>query len=233
MQKKPEWTSPAAEEEERFPLFMEAVCRQCAYSGYSCGCEQGDDNPAFVVLRAYSSQYTSWRDTTLNDKQENVEPDEIYEQPKWIVIDVTMGLGNNLLAYVNGLLLSLCLGRALAINTHDAYPLNGVLDLMLENDIPSFPPGTRLPHTNFYLDQASDLSQLTCGEMRHLDDYHIVHVRSANQDPHLILSNPKCGAYLNDAFRGLPFFFLSHFVWPGQHQKNARHTFVSSPTRQE
>jgi len=64
MQKKPEWTSPAAEEEEWFALFMEAVCHQCAYSGYACGCEQGDDNPAFVVLRAYSSQYTSWRDTT-------------------------------------------------------------------------------------------------------------------------------------------------------------------------
>ena len=47
-----------------------------------------------------------------------------------------MGLGNNLLAYVNGMLLALCLGRALAINTHEPYPLHPVLDFVREEQIP-------------------------------------------------------------------------------------------------
>ena len=143
-----------------------------------------------------------------------------------------MGLGNNLLAYVNGLLLALCLGRALALNTPDPYPLAPVINFMLEADIPALPGGESPSAVHLFLDQSSALTELTCGELVALDSYGIIHLRSANQDPHLILSNPRCGAFLFDAFRGLPFFFLSHFVWPGQQELDASFTFVSTPVPQ-
>jgi hypothetical protein len=223
----------AAQLEERFAVFMGAVCRRCAYRDYDCGCEQGEDNPAFTALRTYAAQYENWRETTLNAGKSAEAHDALEEQPKWLVIDVTMGLGNNLLAYVNGLLLALCLGRALAINTHDPYPLHPVLEFIIEADIPPWRRGTtRLPSANLFLDQASDLSQVTCGDFANVEAAHILYLRNANQDPHLIQSNPTCGAFLYDAFRGLPFFFLSHFVWSGQAELTARHTFVSTPSPQ-
>jgi len=145
------------------------------------------------------------------------------EQPKWVVIDVTMGLGNNLLAYVNGMLLALCLGRALAINTHDPYPLHSVLEFVREEQIPPWrgPPTMRGGARNIFMDQRDSLRDLTCGHLREIDKHHILFLRNANQDVHLILSNPTCGAFLHSSFRGLPFFFLSHFVWSGHAQQEA------------
>jgi hypothetical protein len=145
------------------------------------------------------------------------------EQPKWIVIDVTMGLGNNLLAYVNGMLLALCLGRALAINTHDPYPLHSVLEFVREEQVPPWrgPPTMRGGARNIFMDQRDSLRELTCGHLREMDKHHILYLRNANQDVHLILSNPTCGAFLHSSFRGLPFFFLSHFVWSGHEQQEA------------
>jgi hypothetical protein len=224
-------TKMLAQLEERFAVFMGAVCRRCAYRDYACGCEQGEDNPAFTALRNYAAQYENWRETTLNAGKSADAHDALEEQPKWLVIDVTMGLVNNLLAYVNGLLLALCLGRALAVNTHDPYPLHPVLEFIVEADIPTWRGGTtRLSSANLFLDQASDLSQVTCGDFADVEAAHILYLRNANQDPHLIQSNPTCGAFLYDAFRGLPFFFLSHFVWSGQAELSARHTFVSTPS---
>jgi len=141
--------------DERFPLFMESVCERCAYSGYECGCEQGEDNPAFEVLRDYGRQYHAWHELARGGG--DVDGDEA---PKWIVIDVTMGLGNNLLAYVNGLLLALCLGRALVLNTHDPYPLEPVFNFMLESDITRSPRGEPPPaKRHLFLDQRSGTQQ--------------------------------------------------------------------------
>ena len=208
----------------RFDLFTEAVCRRCADSGVACGCELGRGNPPFEVLHNYATQYSSWREAVA-------WPDE---QPKWIVINVQNGLGNNLLAYVNGLLLALCLGRALAIDQHDAQPMHPMLDFVLEADIPPWHGRgeARLPSVPFFLDQALDLSSLTCTEMRELEVYHVVRLLNANQDPHLVLGNPRCGAYLHETFRGMPFFFLSHFVWPAYQQRDAHVSIVSSPLPQ-
>ena len=136
--------SAAEQARGRFQNFMDAVCRRCAYSRLACGCELGEENPAFEVLRNYAAEYDTWRTTIQHDASgpapawsDSVWADIDAEQPKWIVIDVTMGLGNNLLAYVNGMLLALCLvGRALAINTHEPYPLHPVLDFVREEQIP-------------------------------------------------------------------------------------------------
>jgi hypothetical protein len=140
-----------------------------------------------------------------------------------------MGLGNNLLAYVNGMLLALCLGRALAINTHDPYPLHSVLEFVREEQIPPWrsrhghgPPTTGGGARNIFMDQRDSLGELTCGDLREMDTHHILYLRNANQDVHLILSNPTCGAFLHSTFRGLPFFFLSHFVWSGHAQQEAK-----------
>ena len=92
---------------------------------------------------------------------------------------MTHGLGNNLLAYVNGLLLSLCMGRALAINSEDAYPLDPVLDFVLEKDIAPWPgwqasvKGARLASTQLFLDQADDLSQVCLSRSSEVTVHHV------------------------------------------------------------
>ena len=58
--------SPAGQHQGRFEQFMDAVCRRCAYSGFECGCELGEENPAFEVLRNYAVQYNAWRSTLLH-----------------------------------------------------------------------------------------------------------------------------------------------------------------------
>jgi hypothetical protein len=59
--------SPAGQDQGRFEQFMDAVCRRCAYSGFGCGCELSEENPAFEVLRNYAAQYNAWRSSLLHN----------------------------------------------------------------------------------------------------------------------------------------------------------------------
>ena len=60
--------SSAVRFEERFQLFMDAVCWRCAYANYACGCELGEENPAFEVLRNYAMQYHRWREIAASPR---------------------------------------------------------------------------------------------------------------------------------------------------------------------
>jgi hypothetical protein len=108
---------------QRLRNFQQRVCHKCAKREVYCGCELGDANPPFALLRSYARQTERWRRQIM---QASPPPDL-----KFVLVDVEGGAGNQLIHIVGALMLAVSLGRPLALkhNTVLQFPFDPVLPL--------------------------------------------------------------------------------------------------------
>lgn len=119
---------------QRLRNFQQRVCNKCAKRDVYCGCELGDANPPFALLRSYARQTERWRRQIMHTSP----PADL----KWVLVDVEGGAGNQLIHIVGALILAVSLGRPLALkhNTVLQFPFDPVLPLFdgrnLEKSVP-------------------------------------------------------------------------------------------------
>jgi hypothetical protein len=108
---------------QRMRNFQQRVCNKCAKRDVYCGCELGDANPPFALLRSYARQTERWRRQIMHASP----PPDL----KWVLVDVEGGAGNQLIHIVGALMLAVSLGRPLALkhNTVLQFPFDPVLPL--------------------------------------------------------------------------------------------------------
>jgi hypothetical protein len=172
-------------------------------------------NYPFVLLKRYAQAYIEWTEQIRN-----------YESGplRWLIVDTyDSGLGNQLLNVINGLIVALITDRVLVIRrtsreNHNYIKFDSVIPLMTENFIASH--GMR-PNITRELDlwTQSGVDFMMCRNWDldlALDE--AVFLRHGVQDVHLAHVNVHHGAKLRKAFLGKDIFFLSHFLWTGEHE---------------
>jgi hypothetical protein len=152
------------------------------------------------------------------------------------MLDLRGGIGNQLLSFVNGLILALATQRILVLRPRDLM-MNGqynsfelydsvtpwmTTEFLISRDIHM---KLEDPNTTLVLDYWSKKSveAIMCSES--LTSWElspeILHLRNAVQDVHLLHANPHYK--LHDAFHGLEFFFLRQ-MQPPRHSPNGSHS---------
>jgi hypothetical protein len=147
---------------------------------------------------------------------------------RWLVLEMHGGIGNQLLSFVNGMLLALSTKRIMVFrptgfmtmahyNSLELYdsPVKWMTtDFVIGHGIPLPLSDPIKTMTLDYWTKGSIEAVMCSSSLDMLGGSHdIVHLRSAAQDVHLLQANPQYK--FRDAFRGLEFFFLSHFLWTG------------------
>lgn len=105
--------------ETRFQKYKNTVCAKCERRGVDCGCEgdpETDPDHAFGVLSEYMLQYEQWREAIAHQ--------DVF-RPQFVAVELKNGLGNQLLAFVNSLLVAICLKRALLVDRQTDYRYQG------------------------------------------------------------------------------------------------------------
>ena len=220
--------------DERFQKYADVICLKCQERGFECGCIMGQSNPPFKLLKTYALRYEA-----VTMQARNVELDE--QSHRWLVVDFSGGLGNQLIEFVNGLQIALVTGRILVLRVASGedfkYNTFTVFDSVLELMTTDF---LERHDFRFFLDDAwstfkldlwsrEGIDNLMCSDLGHLQQYETFHMVNPVQDVHLINANPHCEDLLR-AFHGLNFFFLSHFLWTGDRQLKLTVHATSSPT---
>jgi len=222
------WEADDAEERDsewgRFERFKSIVCTKCEQRGVECGCQTvrrareeaggqqvGRHHPAFDMLSDFMQDMLAARE---HAKAGLAQTDG---RAKRVILHLyKQGLGNQLLALVNALLLALVTKRLLAVHVHtaQAYDLEPVLD------INAFANGLTAPCSNYItvdMAEARGLEMVMCGQILSEDfnEAECLVLEGATADVHLWQANPHLAPLLNSSFGGLPFFFLSHFLHLG------------------
>ena len=215
--------NPCFDFELRFNLYIETVCAKCQRRDIACGCELGSENSLFVLLRDYAFFYCTSIAHVVNFEV----TDHSY---RWITVDFSAGLGNQLLKFVNALQIALASNRILVLKlpdqASDDFKYNSlelfdpIIPWMTTDFLQSF-------DFHFFLDDSwstlrldlwtkHGVELLMCSDFASLSHYEVIHLVSV-QDPHLPLAN----SFFNGTSRqlhGLPFFFLSHLLWTGRRE---------------
>ena len=205
----------------RMDVFELTVCSKCILRNASCGCELGDANPPFELLRSYTRLYRRWQTAAWKGG---------LQDQAWVLVDVEGGAGNQLIHVVGALTLALSLGRPLVLNHNTvlSFPFDPVIRFFQEDELIQqgvMPPVTaRNASSAFLLNvfSAAGVRMLSCGDWREeLAGFQFVKFQGA-YGVHLPLINPFFGDWLHKSFHGLPFFFLSHFLWSGHYERKVR-----------
>jgi len=214
----------------RMHRFRLSVCDKCASRAADCGCELGDANPAwFQLLRSYSRQYDRW--------SRQLEREAAGQSIKWVLVDVEGGAGNQLIHMVGGLMLAISMGRPLVLrhNTPLTFPFDPVItffdeeQLIVSGILPR--AADRNISSTFTLNvfSAAGVNVLSCNNWQEeLDEFSYIKFQGA-YGIHLPLINMHVGPWLRETFRGIPFFFLSHFLWSGEEQRSRPVRITSRP----
>lgn len=160
---------------------------------------------------------------------------------KWVLVDVEGGAGNQMIHLVGALILAISIGRPLVLkhNTVLSFPFDPVLSFFDEDDLVQQgvlpPPNARNGSTMYTLNvfSAAGVKFLSCGDWEaELSAFPLVKFQGA-YGIHLPLINPHMGPWLRSAFREIPFFFLSHFLWSGSAERAQRPLRVRSQPPQK
>lgn len=166
---------------DRFERFKAIVCSKCARRGVECGCrpaegarqEEGGQparggrraarhHPAFEMLSDFTQDMLAARARAVAGG-----PEQTHGRNKRVVLHLyKQGLGNQLLAIVNALLLALLSKRLLAVHVHTAqvYDFEPVLDLN------AFGNGLAAPCSNYIkvdMSEPQGLALVLCGQIHH------------------------------------------------------------------
>jgi hypothetical protein len=205
--------------DRRIAEYFEVVCLRCAQRSIDCGCELGEQNPPFKLLKDYATEYNKAR-TRISE----FEPVSY----RWVVLDMSGGIGNQLIFLVNGLLLALSTQRILLLrpfglmetehyNTLDLF--DSVIPWMSTTFVTSHDISLHLEDRNVtlvlnYWSKRSVETIMCSDSLESWDNSpEILHLHHALQDVHLMRANPRYK--FRETFRGLELFFLSHLVWTG------------------
>ena len=171
------WIAQGEREAEwdRFERFKAIVCSKCARRGMECGCrpaegareEEGGQqprrqHPAFEMLSDFTQDMLAARARAVAGG-----PKQTHGHNKRVVLHLyKQGLGNQLLAMVNALLLALVSKRLLAVHVHteQVYDLEPVLDLN------AFGNGLAAPCSNYIkvdMSEPQGLALVLCGQIHH------------------------------------------------------------------
>ena len=175
--------------------------------------------------------FACWRDSVSN-----YEPAAHHH--KWTIVEMGLGLGNQLLELVNAFQFSLLTGRILILK--DSY-----MDWHQSMRFEKFDSVMKWADTNYFLKHDLHLGStytldyltpntiefLMCADWTsELENYDSVIIRNGMQDVHIAHANPfKYGRLLQETFLGLDFFFLSHFFWTGSRELDLPVTASSLP----
>ena len=199
----------------RFQKYIDIVCSKCLRRDVECGCELGDKNPPFVMLRSYALNYMEWKEQIKNYE---------FQNNRLLIVDTyDSGLGNQLLNVVNGFIIALVTNRVLIIKrttgaNHNYIQFDSVLPFMSNNYV--IKHGIR-PNITRELDLWTQpgVDFMMCQDWHDaLANQSAVFLKHGVQDVHLAHTNPHHGAQLLQTFMGLDFFFLSHFLWTGEQE---------------
>jgi hypothetical protein len=208
-----------SDSDRKIEEYFEVICLRCAQRSIDCGCELGELNPPFRLISSYAAEYNKAR--VLISEFEPINY-------RWLVLDITGGIGNQLICFVNGLLLALSTKRLLllrplgltASSDYNSLQLfDSVIPWMSTNFVTShdIPLPLDVPNVTAVINHWSKhtVEAIMCSDS--LDAWNtspeILHLRYALQDVHLLHANPRY--QFRETFRGLELFFLSHLLWTG------------------
>ena len=156
---------------DRFERFKAIVCSKCARRGMECGCRPAEHprrhHPAFEMLSDFTQDMLAARVRAVAGG-----PEQTHGRNKRVVVHLyKQGLGNQLLAMVNALLLALVSKRLLAVHVHteQVYDLEPVLDLN------AFVNGLAAPCRNYIkvdMSEPQGLALVLCGQLHHARHYY-------------------------------------------------------------